>query len=66
MNVIEVSNLSKKYKVAIRESGLKNVLKSFFKKKYKEVKAVDNISFKIKKGEIVGYIGPNGAVKVQL
>ena len=63
MNVLEVSNLSKKYKVAIRDSGLKNALKSFVKKEYKEIKAVDDISFKIKEGEIVGYIGPNGAGK---
>ena len=32
-------------------------------KKYGEQIAVDNISFKIDKGEIVGFIGPNGAGK---
>ena len=32
-------------------------------KKYQEVKAVDNISFLIKAGEIVGLLGPNGAGK---
>jgi ABC-2 type transport system ATP-binding protein len=30
-------------------------------KKYKDILAVDNVSFDIKKGEIFGYIGPNGA-----
>ena len=30
---------------------------------YGEQKAVDNISFSIKKGEIVGFLGPNGAGK---
>jgi ABC-2 type transport system ATP-binding protein len=34
-----------------------------FKRNYREIKAVDNISFKIDEGEIVGYIGPNGAGK---
>jgi ABC-2 type transport system ATP-binding protein len=32
-------------------------------KSYKDVKALDNISFHIQKGEIFGYIGPNGAGK---
>lgn len=32
-------------------------------KKYKDVLAVDNVSFNINKGEVFGYIGPNGAGK---
>ena len=36
----------------------KNISKS-----YKDLLALDNISFKIQKGEIFGYIGPNGAGK---
>lgn len=63
MNIIHVKNLSKTFKISHRDSGLKASIKSFFKRKYKFIKAVDNISFDIKKGEIVGYIGPNGAGK---
>ena len=63
MNLIHVKGLSKTFKVAYRDSGLKASIKSFFKRKYKYIKAVDDISFDIKKGEIVGYIGPNGAGK---
>ena len=63
MNIIHVKNLSKTFKVQYRDSGLKASIKSFFKRKYKIIKAVDNISFDIKKAEIVGYIGPNGAGK---
>jgi len=32
-------------------------------KKYKDVTAVDNISFDVHKGEIFGFLGPNGAGK---
>ncbi|MBQ7240120.1 MAG: ABC transporter ATP-binding protein [Bacilli bacterium] len=63
MSFITVKNLNKTFKVYERKSGLKEAFKSLIKRKVKIVKAVDDISFDIKKGEIVGYIGPNGAGK---
>ena len=63
MSFIEVKQISKTFRVAKKKSGLKASLISFFKREYKDVKAVDEISFSIEKGEIVGYIGPNGAGK---
>ena len=63
MSYIVVDGISKTFKVTKRNSGLKSALKSFFKREYVTVDAVSNISFKIEKGEIVGYIGPNGAGK---
>ena len=63
MSIISVKNLSKTFKKPIREEGLIGMIKSFFSRKHEEVKAVDDISFDIDEGEIVGYIGANGAGK---
>ena len=63
MKIISVKNLSKTFKKPIRDEGLKGMIKALFSRKYEEVKAVDDISFDIEEGEIIGYIGANGAGK---
>ncbi|HAX69785.1 MAG TPA: ABC transporter [Anaerolineae bacterium] len=60
---IHVQQLSKTYKVPEREGGFSAAVRGFFKRKYKEVKAVQRVDFKIEQGEIVGFLGPNGAGK---
>ena len=61
--MLQVRNLGKTYEVPVRESGLKGALSSFIKREKKEVCAVTDLSFEIRKGEMVGFIGSNGAGK---
>ena len=61
--LICVEHLSKIYKVTQKEPGILGTISSFFNRKYKEVGAVNNISFTIEEGELIGFIGPNGAGK---
>ena len=63
MAIIEVKNLSKSFKVKLKEKGLKGSLKSIIKPRYKTIKAVKGIDFEVEKGEIIDFIGPNGAGK---
>jgi ABC-2 type transport system ATP-binding protein len=60
---IHVENLSKTYKVPEREGGMRAAVRSFFKRRYRDVQAVKQVNFQIEKGEIVGFLGPNGAGK---
>src|ERR1043165_7216676 len=60
---IVVENLSKTYQVPEREGGFGAAVRSFFIRKYKDVKAVQSVNFNIAQGEIVGFLGPNGAGK---
>jgi ABC-2 type transport system ATP-binding protein len=61
--VVHVSGLTKVFKVAEREAGLRASASSLFRRKWREVRAVDRISFDIAPGEVVGFLGPNGAGK---
>lgn len=63
MSLIEVKNLVKTYKITEKENGLKGYFKNLIHPKYKEFTAVNKINFNIEEGELVGYIGENGAGK---
>ena len=63
MNIIEVKNLCKTFKKPVRGEGLRGMIKTLFSRKYIPIEAVKDVSFSIKQGEIVGYIGANGAGK---
>ena len=62
-DIIMVQGIRKYYKIAKRDKGLSASLQYLFNRKYEIKKAVDEVSFSIKRGEIVGFIGPNGAGK---
>ncbi|MDF2657467.1 MAG: sugar transporter ATP-binding protein [Paenibacillus sp.] len=63
MLAIEAELLSKTFRQAIKDPGLKGSIKHLFTQNYRDKHAVNGISFNIEQGESVAYVGPNGAGK---
>ena len=61
--MIEVKNLTKEFKKPVRKQGVWGMITTLFSKEYEKKIAVNDVNFTINDGEIVGYIGSNGAGK---
>ena len=60
---IIVENLVKTFQIAQRQPGVWGALRGVMHRNYRQITALDGISFTIEPGELIGYIGPNGAGK---
>lgn len=63
MAIIEVSHVSKEFRIHRRQTGIWSSVRSLFSRNFEVKKAVQDINFQVNRGELVGYIGPNGAGK---
>ena len=62
-SIIKVKNLKKSFKIRLKKPGFFSGIKSLISPDFKQVMAVDDISFNVNEGELVAFIGPNGAGK---
>ena len=65
-NIIEVKGITKSFAISSKKPGIKGTIRHFLKRKTIEKKVVKNINFEIKEGEMVGFLGANGAGKTTI
>lgn len=63
MALIEARGLTKEFRIFRRREGVMGAFRDLFQRDYKTLRAVDGIDFVVAEGEMVGYIGANGAGK---
>ncbi|MEJ7792340.1 MAG: hypothetical protein WKF65_10260 [Gaiellaceae bacterium] len=63
MPAVRVHELTKTFDVPEREAGLRAATVSLFRRRTREVRAVDHISFEIEPGEVVGSLVRTGPAR---
>lgn len=61
--MIQAENLTKVYRIPEKDPGVAGAFKALFRPRFQSKTAVKDVTFTIEPGEIVGYIGVNGAGK---
>lgn len=63
MYAIEAEDLSKTFRVRIKEKGMRGSIRAILRPQVEKITAVDRVSFTVEEGEMLAFIGPNGAGK---
>src|SRR5438046_1638841 len=61
--IVAAVDLAKTYRVSQKKEGLLGAVRGLVRREYKQVRAVDGVSFTIEPSEMVAFLGPNGAGK---
>ena len=63
MESVNVDRLDMTFQAPVRPEGLRAAARSLFRREYREIRAVEEVSFSLEAGEVVAFLGPNGAGK---
>ena len=61
--LVAADQLSKTFQVKVRDPGVGGAVRALVRPRYRQVRAVRDVTFGIDPGEIVAFLGPNGAGK---